>query len=38
VNGVFFGSAMLTYRLYPIYFPIWAINRYLAMASDAACC
>lgn len=31
VNGVFFGAAMLTYRLYPAYFPIWALNRYLAM-------
>ena len=30
VNGVFFGSAMLTYALYPTYFPIWALNRYLA--------
>ena len=38
VNGVFFGSAMLIYRLYPTYFPIWAINRYLAMASHAASC
>jgi lanosterol synthase len=28
VNGVFFGSAMLTYRLYPTYFPLWALNRY----------
>jgi 2,3-oxidosqualene cyclase len=34
VNGVFFGSAMLTYRLYPKYFPIWAINRYLALSYD----
>jgi lanosterol synthase len=28
VNGVFFGSAMLTYRLYPAYFPVWVLNRY----------
>jgi lanosterol synthase len=28
VNGVFFGSAMLNYTLYPAYFPIWALNRY----------
>jgi 2,3-oxidosqualene cyclase len=34
VNGVFFGSAMLTYRLYPTYFPIWALNRYLAVAKN----
>jgi 2,3-oxidosqualene cyclase len=31
VNGVFFGSAMLSYRLYPVYFPIWALNRYRAL-------
>jgi len=30
VNGVFFGSAMLSYRLYPAYFPLWALNRYRA--------
>jgi lanosterol synthase len=30
VNGVFFGAAMLDYRLYPIYFPVWALNRYLS--------
>jgi lanosterol synthase len=28
VNGVFFGSAMLDYRLYCAYFPVWALNRY----------
>jgi 2,3-oxidosqualene cyclase len=33
VNGVFFGSAMLMYQLYPTYFPIWALNRYLAAAA-----
>jgi lanosterol synthase len=35
VNGVFFGSAMLSYRLYPAYFPLWALNRYRAIAPDA---
>jgi len=30
VNGVFFGSAMLHYRLYPAYFPAWALARYVA--------
>jgi lanosterol synthase len=34
VNGVFFGSAMLSYRLYPVYFPLWALNRYCALVSD----
>lgn len=29
VNGVFFGSAMLDYRLYKSYFPVWALSRYL---------
>jgi lanosterol synthase len=27
VNGVFFGSAMLDYRLYNAYFPVWALAR-----------
>jgi lanosterol synthase len=27
VNGVFFGSAMLNYRLYRLYFPAWALAR-----------
>ncbi len=36
VNGVFFGSAMLSYRLYPVYFPIWALNRFRALSSNAA--
>jgi lanosterol synthase len=31
VNGVFFGSAMLDYRLYRIYFPAWAMARYSRM-------
>ncbi len=26
-NGVFFGSAMLDYRLYKAYFPVWAFAR-----------
>jgi lanosterol synthase len=30
VNGVFFGTAMLDYRLYPAYFPAWALARYAA--------
>lgn len=28
VNGVFFGAAMLDYKLYPAYFPLWALARY----------
>jgi lanosterol synthase len=28
VNGVFFGTAMLDYRLYATYFPTWALARY----------
>jgi lanosterol synthase len=28
VNGVFFGSAMLDYRLYRHYFPLWALARF----------
>lgn len=28
VNGVFFGAAMLDYRLYHTYFPAWALVRY----------
>jgi lanosterol synthase len=32
VNGVFFGTAMLDYRLYPAYFPAWALARYGASA------
>jgi lanosterol synthase len=27
VNGVFFGTAMLDYRLYRVYFPAWALAR-----------
>ena len=32
VNGVFFGTAMLDYRLYPSYFPAWALARFAAAA------
>jgi squalene/oxidosqualene cyclase-like protein len=32
VNGVFFGSAMLDYRLYAAYFPTWALGRFAAMS------
>jgi len=28
VNGVFFGAAMLDYRLYHTYFPTWALARH----------
>ena len=28
VNGVFFGTAMLDYRLYHAYFPVWALARW----------
>ena len=34
VNGVFFGSAMLHYRLYPAYFPAWALARHAAASAD----
>jgi lanosterol synthase len=30
VNGVFFWSAMLDYRLYKSYFPTWALSRHAA--------
>jgi squalene/oxidosqualene cyclase-like protein len=33
VNGVFFGSAMLHYRLYPAYFPAWTLARYVSMSA-----
>lgn len=32
VNGVFFGTAMLDYRLYAAYFPTWALGHYLRLA------
>jgi lanosterol synthase len=31
LNGVFFGSAMLDYRLYKTYFPAWALARYYSI-------
>jgi lanosterol synthase len=31
LNGVFFGSAMLDYRLYKTYFPVWALARHKRM-------
>jgi len=33
VNGVFLGSALLHYRLYPAYFPVWALARHAALAA-----
>jgi len=36
VNGVFFGSAMLDYRLYAAYFPTWALARYAALQEGRA--
>jgi lanosterol synthase len=33
VTGVFFGTAMLDYRLYPAYFPTWALARHAALTS-----
>jgi lanosterol synthase len=35
VNGVFFGSAMLDYRLYKSYFPAWALARAAALTITA---
>jgi lanosterol synthase len=32
VAGVFFGSAMLDYRYYREYFPLWALARYRRQA------
>lgn len=31
VNGVFFGAAMLDYRLYHVYFPTWALTRFAGL-------
>jgi lanosterol synthase len=31
--GVFFGAAMLDYRLYKDYFPAWALGRHAALAA-----
>ena len=38
VNGVFFGAAMLDYRLYHTYFPVWAITRYNHKINEVSCC
>ena len=38
VNGVFFGAAMLDYRLYHTYFPVWAITRYNHTIDAVSCC
>ncbi len=35
VNGVFFGAAMLDYRLYHTYFPAWALARYARLTGGA---
>ena len=35
VNGVFFGAAMLDYRLYHAYFPTWALARYSRLIGAA---
>jgi lanosterol synthase len=35
VTGVFFGTAMLDYRLYKAYFPAWALARHAALVEDA---
>lgn len=34
VNGVFFGAAMLDYRLYHDYFPAWAVARYARLLEN----
>ncbi len=34
VNGVFFGSAMLEYRLYRSYFPAWALARHARLRNE----
>jgi squalene cyclase len=36
VNGVFFGSAMLDYRLYKTYFPVWALARHARLTTSLA--
>jgi lanosterol synthase len=35
VNGVFFGAAMLDYRLYHTYFPAWALARHDRLSAVA---
>ena len=37
VNGVFFGAAMLDYRLYHTYFPAWALARYARLTTGQSC-
>jgi squalene/oxidosqualene cyclase-like protein len=37
VNGVFFGAAMLDYRLYHTYFPVWALARYTNTLARLRC-
>jgi lanosterol synthase len=34
--GVFFGAAVLDYRMYRSYFPLWALTRRAALASRSA--
>ncbi|MEU3354596.1 prenyltransferase/squalene oxidase repeat-containing protein [Streptomyces sp. NPDC037389] len=36
VNGVFFTTMMLVYRLYPVYFPAMAVGRYLRAVAPPA--
>jgi lanosterol synthase len=36
VNGVFFGSAMLDYRLYRAYFPAWTLARYALLVEGSS--
>ncbi|QLE70259.1 2,3-oxidosqualene cyclase [Streptomyces rectiverticillatus] len=36
VNGVFFGTMMLVYHLYPVYFPALAVGRYLRAVALSA--
>lgn len=37
VNGVFFGAAMLDYRLYHTYFPVWTLTRYTKTLARLGC-
>ena len=34
VTGVFFGTAMLDYRLYRAYFPAWVLARHAALTAN----
>jgi lanosterol synthase len=36
VNGVFFGTAMLDYRYYRVYFPTWALARHAALSARSS--